>query len=88
VLVLATVMLPEVLPAAVGAKLAASERLWPAARVTEPEKPLTLNPAPEEVTDETVTEPVPVLVKTTACDDAVPTSWLPKARLVTLGASR
>lgn len=50
VAVLTTLTLPETLPAAVGANLAVSERLWPAARVAAPEKPLTLNPDPVNVT--------------------------------------
>jgi hypothetical protein len=50
VAVLTTVMLPVALPAAAGAKLAASERLCPAARVTPPAKPVTLNPVPVEIT--------------------------------------
>src|SRR5262249_28436082 len=74
VAVLTTLTLPETLPAAPGANPTPNERLWPGARVCEPEKPLTLNPAPELLTDETVTEPVPVLVKVTAWDDVVPTS--------------
>jgi hypothetical protein len=47
VAVLTTLMLPETLPAALGANPMLKERLWPAARVTAPEKPLTLNPVPE-----------------------------------------
>jgi len=66
VAVLTTVMLPEKFPAVVGAKPTLNEELCPEARVRDPEKPLTLNPAPEEVNDETVTDPVPVLVKVTA----------------------
>ena len=50
VAVLTRLTLPETLPAAVGAKLAVSGRLWPAARVAAPEKPLRLNPAPVMVT--------------------------------------
>jgi hypothetical protein len=50
VAVLTTLRLPETLPGVVGAKLAVSERLWPAARVAAPEKPLTLNPEPVIVT--------------------------------------
>lgn len=74
VAVLTTLMAPETLPAEAGVKPTLSEKLCPAVRVFEPEKPLTLNPAPDGVTDETVTEPVPVLVKVTVCDDPVPTS--------------
>lgn len=74
VAVLTTLMLPDTLPADAGAKLTFSEKLWLAARVTAPEKPLTLNPAPEEVTCETVTAPVPVLDKVIACEAPVPTN--------------
>lgn len=74
VAVLTTLMLPATLPAAAGANPTLRERLWPAARVTAPEKPLTLKPLPEELTCETVTEPVPVLERLMACDAPVPTS--------------
>ena len=50
VAVLTTLRLPETLPVAVGAKLALSERLWPAARVAAPENPLAPNPEPVTVT--------------------------------------
>jgi hypothetical protein len=74
VAVLTTLMVPVTLPAAIGAKLTLSERLWPAASVTPLEKPLTLNPLPVELTCETVTEPVPLLERLMACAAAVPTS--------------
>lgn len=50
VAVLATTMVPVTGPVAAGAKRVASEKLWPGVRVTAPEKPRTLNPAPVEVT--------------------------------------
>ena len=42
VALLATLRLPVALPAAAGAKLTVSVKLWPAARVTAPGKPLTV----------------------------------------------
>ena len=74
VAVLVTPTAPETVPAEAGVKATLSEKLCPAVRVSAPEKPLTLNPVPETVTDETVTEPVPVLVKVKACDARAPTS--------------
>jgi len=74
VAVLVTPTAPETLPAEAGVKATRSEKLCPAARVSAPGKPLKLNPTPETVTDETVTEPVPVLVKVKACDAPAPTS--------------
>lgn len=60
VALLTTVRFPAALPTMAGEKLTARERLWPAARVTLPLKPLTLNPVPVEETWEMVTLPVPV----------------------------
>src|ERR1041385_1956089 len=56
--------LPVALPAVAGEKLTLSEKLWPAARVTPPLKPLTVNPAPAMATCETLTLPVPLFVST------------------------
>ena len=88
VAVLTTLMLPLTAPTAVGAKLAVSARLWPAARVTPPEKPETLNPAPLEATCEMFTLPVPVFVTVTAWDAEAPNRALPKFKLVALVESR
>ncbi len=63
VAVLTTETLPEALPAEVGAKLAVKLVLWPAVSVRGSESPLMLNPAPVTVACETVTLPVPVLVR-------------------------
>lgn len=65
VALLTTLRLPVVLPAALGAKLTVRTKLWPAARVMAPVKPLTLNPAPMIAACETFTLPVPVLVSET-----------------------
>jgi hypothetical protein len=50
VALLTTLILPATVPVAAGEKLAVSERLWPAARVTPPANPVTLNPVPEVTT--------------------------------------
>ena len=73
VAVLITLTPPETLPVAVGAKLTASEMLWPGASVVAPDKPLTLNPGPVAVTCEMVTEPVPLFVAINGNEPAVPT---------------
>ena len=74
VAVLATLSIPETLPLATGVNEIARESACPGARTVAPEKPLTLNPAPLLVTDETVTLPVPVFVKLTAFEALAPTS--------------
>jgi len=62
VALLTKLRLPVALPAVAGANLTVSERLWPAARVTAPVKPLTVNPAPVIATCERLTLAVPVFV--------------------------
>ena len=57
---------PVALLAVVGAKLTVSVMLWPAARLTVAEKPLTANPTPVMATCEMLTLPVPVFVSATA----------------------
>ena len=66
VALLTKLILPVALPAVAGAKPTVSEKLWPAARVTAPAKPLTLNPAPVMVTCERLTLAVPVFVSAIA----------------------
>jgi hypothetical protein len=65
VALLITLRLPVVLSAVAGVKLTVSAKLWPAARVMAPEKPLTANPAPVMAACETLTLPVPVFVTET-----------------------
>jgi hypothetical protein len=88
VAVLTTLMLPATAPVAAGEKLALSGKLWPAARVTALENPVTLNPVPVAATCEILTLPVPVFVTVMACDAELPTKVLPKLKLVTLVESR
>ena len=66
VALLTMLRLPVALPPVDGTKLTLSERLWPAARVTAPVKPLTVNPAPVMATCERLTLAVPVFVSTIA----------------------
>jgi hypothetical protein len=88
VAVLTTLMVPTTAPVVAGAKLAVRGRLWPAARVTLPEKPVTLNPPLMEVTCEILTLPVPVFLRVKAWDTELPTRVLPKLRLLTLEESK
>ena len=66
VALLTTLRLPDAIPDVVGAKRTVSGRLWPAARVSAPVNPLTLNPllvvACEMLMLEMLTAPVPVFV--------------------------
>jgi hypothetical protein len=80
--------LPVTLPTVAGAKLTASETLWPAARVMAPLKPLKLNPAPVMAACERLTLAVPVFVSTRACDPELPTRVFPKFRLLALVDSK
>lgn len=65
VALLVTATLPLTLPTAAGANPTVRARLCPAASVTPPENPLTVNAALETLTWEMVTLPVPSLVKLT-----------------------
>lgn len=85
---LTTLMLPVTEPVAAGEKLAVSGKLWPAASVTPEEKPVTLNPVPEAATCESVTLPVPEFVTVIVCDAELPTSVLPKLKLVAFVESK
>jgi hypothetical protein len=88
VALLTTLILPATAPVAAGAKLALSAKLWPAARVTVPGKPVTLNPAPIAATCEMLTLSVPVFVNVKACDVELPTKIFPKVRLLALEESK
>ena len=66
VALLTKLRLPAALPDVAGAKLTLSERFWPAARVTVPVKPLTVNPAPVMATCERLTLAVPVFASVIA----------------------
>jgi hypothetical protein len=72
--------MPFVGPAACGLKLTATLTDWPESRMVF-DPPLAPNPVPEAETLAIVTSEFPVFVKTTDCDDWVPTVTLPKLRL-------
>ena len=88
VALLTTLILPAALPAVAGAKPTVRVKLCPAARVTAPVKPLTLNPAPLIAACEMVTLPVPLFVNVIVCAALLPTKVLPKPRLLVLAESR
>lgn len=81
-------MLPDALPATVGAKVTVKVEVAPAfivkgAAVT----PLSANPVPEADTFETVTATVPALVSVMSCGSLPLTTTLPKATLAGLADS-
>lgn len=76
------------MPTAVGAKPTVSVVVLPGARVSAPENPLMVNPVPDTVACEIVTEPVPLFVSDTDCVEEVPSSALAKVRLPVLLDSR
>ncbi len=88
VALLTTEMLPLALPVTVGAKVAAKLVLWPAVSVRGSESPLMLNPLPVTVACETVTLPVPLLVRVTVPLLLLPTVTFPKLRLAGVAPSR
>jgi hypothetical protein len=85
VALLTTLREPAELPTLAGANVTERGRLWPAARVTAPEKPLTVKPEPVQVTWEMLTLPVPVFARETLPEEEVPTKVLPKLSPVVLG---
>ncbi len=85
---LTTLRLPVALSAEAGAKLTVSVRLWPAARVMAPGKPLTVNPAPVMAACEMLTPAVPVFVSAIVFEAELPTRVLPKLRLPALAESK
>ncbi len=88
VAVLTTETLPEVLPVMVGAKVAVKLVLWPEVSVRGSESPLMLNPLPVTVACETVTLPVPLLVRVTVPLLLLLTVTFPKLRLSGVAPSR
>jgi hypothetical protein len=78
---------PDVAPADCGVKVTFAAAFCPGFRVAGRLIPLTEKPAPDADTAEIVSAPVPVLVKSTDCEELEPTATLPKLRLVGLTAS-
>ena len=75
-------MLPLARPAVCGANCAVNVLLFPAAIVRGVATPLTLNPAPVELTCATVKSALPVFVMITGSDFVCPSIKLPKLILV------
>lgn len=78
---LVTLILPESLPVAVGAKTAEKVVLWPALRVSGVVMPLTLKPVPVALTCVTVALLLPVLVNVMVWFALLPTVTFPNATL-------
>ncbi len=76
----ATEMLPDALPSAVGEKTALNVMLALAASVCAA-KPVTLKPVPVTLSDETTKLPVPVFFSVMTCVPVVPSGTLPKVTL-------
>lgn len=76
--------LPVTAPAALGSKVTATVTDWFGAKVT-PDPPLAEKPVPEAVTVEMLRFALPEFVKTTGCEDDVPTVTFPKLTLEVLG---
>jgi len=81
---LVTVTLPELSPAAAGAKVTFRVAFCPGVKIWPDETPLAVYPAPEMVTFEIVTLEFPPLVKTTGRVLLLPTLTVEKLRLVLL----
>jgi hypothetical protein len=81
---LATVMLPVTFPVAAGSKVTFSDPVCPGARIVPVGRPLALKPAPDTMTVEIVTLPVPAFVKVTVCWLLFEMLTLPKLKLVEL----
>jgi hypothetical protein len=78
---------PEVLPAARGAKVTFKAAFCPGFRVAGRLNPLTEKPALDADAAEIVRAPVPVLLNVTGCEELESTAMLPKLRLAGLTAS-
>src|SRR5579863_76852 len=83
---LVKVSVPLAAPVVEGLKFTVNPALWPAGMVTGSDKPLTLNTALFELTDVTVTA-APLAVRLPDPCPVVPTTTLPRARVVGLTVS-
>lgn len=79
-------MFAEAAPLVCGVKVTVNGTLWPAARVMGTEIPLTANSELLDDTEETVT-PAPLAISVPVCVVLVPTTTLPKLRLLGFVAS-
>lgn len=73
-----TVIVPEVLPAVVGVKVAVNDALAPGAIVCPALRPVALNAAPEVLMELTVTLAVPEFLSVIVCVLLLPISTLLK----------
>lgn len=80
-------MLPEALPAVVGANCAVNVVLPPALMVAGIASPEMLKPAPDALATVIVSEPVPGFESVIVCDELPPTLTLPNATLTGLIAN-
>jgi hypothetical protein len=78
---------PATLPVSDGAKTTLSAAVCPGANVVLAPAPLVLNPAPATSTLEIVTFAFPEFVNTMLCELLLPTTTLPKSRLLALELS-
>ena len=78
---------PETVPVDVGANVTVNVAVFPGVTYCPTDMPLTLNPAPDTLTFETVMLDVPEFVKTTFCALLVPTVTFPKLMLRVFGVS-
>jgi hypothetical protein len=84
---LVTAMDPTTLPVAVGANVAFSVAVCPGTNVVLAPAPLTLNPAPLTITLEIITFAFPLFVSVAPSELLLPTTTLPKSKLLVLEVS-
>ena len=82
--VLLIAMLPEALPVPVGVNVTFSAAVCPGASTVLAPAPFALNPAPVTATLEIVRFALPAFVSVTPCELLLPTTTLPKSRLLAL----
>jgi hypothetical protein len=78
---------PAALPVPVGANVTFSAAVCPGANTVLAPAPLALNPAPVTTTLEIVRLALPAFVSVTPCELLLPTTTLPKSRLLALALS-
>ena len=88
VALLATLTLPDTLPATVGVKRTFSVAVWLGVRIVPILRPLALKPVPEGVTFEIVTFELPLFVRVTLKVLLLPSFTFPKLKLVGLAPSK
>ena len=84
VALLVTVALPEALPDAAGANVTFKVAVWPGVKISPEDTPEAVNPGPEMLTPETVTDEFPAFVNVTPRMLLLPRLTLEKVKLVWL----